>query len=123
MEGTRCFNPNSGCNDGSLVLPVLEYSHGTGDCSVTGGYRYRGGQYPAMQGMYFYGDYCTGKLWGAMQRADGLFVAQLIADTSINISSFGEDINGELYVVGLGGTIHQIVDTNPFPQRRRAVRK
>lgn len=123
MEGTRCFEPSSGCNDGSLVLPVLEYPHGAGDCSVTGGYRYRGGQYPAMQGIYFYGDFCTGNLWGATQRADGRFVAQLIADTPINISSFGEDMNGELYVVGLGGTIHQIVDTSPFPQRRRPVRK
>lgn len=90
---------------------------------MTGGYRYRGGRFPAMQGVYFYADYCTGKLWGATERADGGFVSQLIMDTSINISSFGQDVNGELYVVGLGGTVHQIVDTTPFPDRRRAVRK
>ncbi|MEO5631515.1 MAG: PQQ-dependent sugar dehydrogenase [Nitrospiraceae bacterium] len=55
MEGFLCFNPSSSCNSGGLTLPVLDYSHASGACSVTGGYVYRGGAIPSSSGTYFYG--------------------------------------------------------------------
>ena len=66
MEGLHCYNPTT-CNTGGLTLPVTEYEHGTNDslgCSITGGMVYRGSSFPQMQGLYFYGDYCRGKIWG-----------------------------------------------------------
>jgi glucose/arabinose dehydrogenase len=71
MEGTACFNPAQECNDGSLTLPIVEYDHSQRDCSITGGYRYRGTLFSGLQGIYLYGDLCTGKIWGAMQTAGG----------------------------------------------------
>ncbi len=69
LEGNHCYNPSSGCvAPSSYVAPVLEYAHGANDvngCSVTGGFVYRGINYPSMQGVYFYGDFCSGKIWGA----------------------------------------------------------
>ena len=64
MEGFHCYNPSTNCNDGTLTLPVLEYSHADGSCSITGGYRYRGALFSRLYGTYFYGDFCTGKIWG-----------------------------------------------------------
>ncbi|MDT5262048.1 MAG: hypothetical protein QOC61_1052, partial [Acidobacteriota bacterium] len=66
MEGLHCFN-NAQCDQTGLTLPVIEYDHSLG-CSVTGGYIYRGRTFPRMQGLYFYGDYCSGRIWGASQQ-------------------------------------------------------
>ena len=96
MEGTHCFNPASNCNDGSLTLPILEYSHSFG-CSVTGGFRYRGGG-SAFYGAYFYADYCSGRIWSATPDSSGTWSAVERLDTSLLITTFGEDVNGELYV-------------------------
>jgi glucose/arabinose dehydrogenase len=104
MEGFHCYNPATNCGDPSFVMPVLEYSHDDGSCSITGGYRYRGVKMPSMRGAYFYGDYCSGKIWTATQAADG-WAASLLMDTTMNISSFGQDMNGELYVLDLGGSV------------------
>jgi glucose/arabinose dehydrogenase len=105
MEATQCFNPRENCNDGSLVLPVLEYSHSEG-ASVTGGYRYRGNAIPDLQGTYIYGDFTNGKIWIATEQ-DGAWTSAEWQDSEANISSFGEDANGELYVVDYNGTIYQ----------------
>ena len=91
MEATHCFNPASNCNDGSLTLPVIEYSHATGDCSISGGYRYRGASSPDLSGIYFYADFCTGKIWGATETSPGEFSSELISDTGFSITAFGED--------------------------------
>ena len=123
MEGTHCFNPSSNCDTGNLVLPVIEYAHSTGGCSVTGGYVYRGSRYPRLHSMYIYGDYCSGKIWGATRDALGRVTTQDLLDTNLLISTFGEDMNGELYVAHHGGAIYHIVDTKPIGPRRRAVRK
>jgi hypothetical protein len=114
MEGSDCFNPPSGCNDGSLVLPIAEYSHSLG-CSITGGYRYRGPQFPHLRGFYLYGDYCSGRIWGTSERAGSWTTAELV-DTTFTISAFGEDEAGELYVThysSSSGAIHRI--TSPPP--------
>ncbi|MBW2427329.1 MAG: PQQ-dependent sugar dehydrogenase [Deltaproteobacteria bacterium] len=115
MEGNNCFNPSTNCNDGSLTLPVLEYGHDLG-CSVTGGYRYRGKGNPLLSGLYIYGDFCSGRIWGAKPGGNGNWSAEELLDTNLNISTFGEDQNGELYVAhraATGGTVYRIVQTAP----------
>lgn len=123
MEGTRCYEPSSNCNDGSLVLPVAEYNHSLG-CSVTGGYVYRGGRSPRLHGTYLFGDLCSGRIWGTVRNAStGQATTRVLADTPFSITTFGEDASGEIYVTDYnGGTIDRIVDTRATPPRRRAVR-
>ncbi|HEX9500216.1 MAG TPA: PQQ-dependent sugar dehydrogenase [Thermoanaerobaculia bacterium] len=122
MEGLHCYNATS-CNQSGLVRPVLEYSHAGGACSITGGYRYRGARFPRMSGIYFYGDYCSGAIFGATRQPDGSWTSQTLLSTRLAISTFGEDQNGELYVADLAGAIYQITDTLAAQPRRRAVKK
>jgi glucose/arabinose dehydrogenase len=108
-EAKHCFPASASCDQSPYVQPVAEYGR-DGGCSVTGGYVYRGSAYPSLQGLYFFGDYCTGKIW-SLDSADGAnwrMTEQL--QQPIQISSFGEDEAGELYVTNLnGGTLHRIV--------------
>ena len=91
-----------------LIGPVAEYSHSFG-CSVTGGYVYRGTEIPALAGTYVFGDYCSGRLWGlAPDGSGGRAMAPLLRE-DINPSSFGEALDGRLFVVDLGGALFQIV--------------
>jgi len=109
MEGRHCFNPPTNCNNGTLTLPILEYDHSLG-CSITGGYRYRGSQIPQLYGVYLYGDYCSGRIWGATEK-NGQWTAQELLHTELSISTFGEDEAAELYVAhhnGAHGTIYRI---------------
>lgn len=125
MEGNHCFNPPTNCSDPSLVLPVIEYGHSGSGCtgSVTGGYVYRGSQFPRFLGNYFYGDYCNGMIWSASRQPNGAWLSRLLVDTNFAISTFGEDFNGEQYVADHArGVIYQLIDTTPVPARRRAVR-
>ena len=111
MEGFQCFNPASNCNPtNSLTLPVLDYSHADG-CAITGGYVYRGSAIPALRGAYFYGDLCQG--WVRSFRFQNGQAAEQ-TDWSFlrpggNITSFGEDAQGELYVVTSQGGLFRIV--------------
>ncbi len=122
MEGLHCFNATS-CNQNGLVRPVLEYSHAGGACSITGGYRYRGARFSRMTGIYFYGDYCTGTIFGGTQQSDGSWTSQTLASTRLAISTFGEDQNGEVYVADLNGAVYQITDAVAPQPRRRAAKK
>jgi hypothetical protein len=117
MEGFQCFVPWEGCNTGALVLPVLTYDHTEG-CSVTGGYRYRGQQYPGLAGIYFYGDFCTGRLYGAREDSNGTWSGQMLLDSTLLVSTFGEDVNGELYVVDYAGALYHIREVTPTGRRR-----
>ena len=92
---------------GRLVFPVAVYSHQQG-CSVTGGYVYRGRAVAAARGRYFYGDYCSGLVWST--RVSGGRAAGLRREPFkvSELSSFGEDAAGELYLVSLGGTIWRL---------------
>jgi glucose/arabinose dehydrogenase len=106
MEGAHCFNSPT-CDRSGLTLPVLEYGHGTGDCSITGGYVYRGTE-TALQGIYLYGDFCSGKIWG-MRRNEQIWENRLLLDATFPISSFGEDEAGNVYVLDYdGGNIYRI---------------
>lgn len=107
MEGFHCYNP-AACAPNGLTLPIAEYDHGLG-CSVTGGGVYRGADPGRMQGIYFYGDYCSGRIWG-LRRAGGWQISQLYR-AAFNISGFGEDEAGELYIADYaGGAIYRIAD-------------
>ena len=72
MEGNACHDPAQGCDQTGLTLPVGGYSNARNvdDCSITGGRVYRGAAYPRLQGIYFYGDYCSSKIWG-LKRQNG----------------------------------------------------
>lgn len=117
MEGSACYNPTTGCDDGSLVLPVHEYPHGGGRCSISGGYVYRGTAIPDEIGTYFFADYCSGQFWGLRWDAgSGLAVVEertsefRSVETLAGVSSFGQDGSGELYVIENGrGRIHRII--------------
>lgn len=95
-EGTQCFLEED-CDTEGFTLPVAEYTHDFG-CSVTGGYVYRGETESDLQGVYLFADYCSGLLWGMARDATGEFVVSEPVETDLNISSFGEDTAGELYV-------------------------
>ena len=107
LEAMHCFHdePPGSCDDflnGGSTLPILEYNHSVG-CSVTGGYRYRGERYPDLEGIYFYGDFCTGRIWGARPQDNGTWQSEELLLTGFTITTFGEDDAGELYVVDYDG--------------------
>jgi glucose/arabinose dehydrogenase len=104
MEGRECFSPRTGCDTEGLELPVAVYGRSDG-CSVTGGYVYRGAAIPALYGAYLFGDYCTGRIWALRDNGLGGPAPELLLDTSLAISSFGEDAGGEIYILDhRGGT-------------------
>jgi glucose/arabinose dehydrogenase len=108
MEGAHCYNAAS-CNTTGLTLPVVEYNHSLG-CSVTGGAVYRGQDYAGMQGIYFYADYCSGRIWG-LQYDGATWQSTLLDDTSYNVSTFGQDEAGNLYVTDyFAGDIYMITE-------------
>ena len=110
MEGTHCFKSNT-CDQTGLVLPVAEYDHSQG-CSITGGFVYRGQNFPRMHGVYFYADFCSGNIWG-LKREGTTWQNTLLASTPFNIASFGEDEEGNLYLTDYSnGDIFLIVDTS-----------
>ena len=106
MEGSSCFRDNR-CDRDEFVPPVAEYGR-DGGCSVTGGYVYRGSRLPALVGAYLYGDFCTGKIWAL--RYDGSRVTEnaQIADTDLQISSFAEGPDGEVYILSFTGQIARL---------------
>jgi glucose/arabinose dehydrogenase len=93
---------------GKLVFPVTVYNHSGGDCSVSGGYVYRGAAVPAAKGRYFYGDYCTGKIWSLRISGGRAITVRREALNISGLSSFGEDARGELYAVSLEGRIYRL---------------
>jgi len=123
LEGILCFNPSSGCvAPAGYSAPVAWYDHGTNNsngCSVTGGYVYRGPLFFRMTGIYFYGDLCTGKIYGL--KNDGGWQTMLLTDAPFSISTFGEDESGYLYVADYGnGIIYRIqaeIDYSQLPHR------
>jgi glucose/arabinose dehydrogenase len=103
-EATHRFR--SGPVPAGDVKPIAEYPHSSGQCSVTGGYVYRGARIPALSGFYLFGDYCTGRIWSLVRFAGTWRISQ-VRDTAFQISSFGEDDAGELYVVDLNGAVYR----------------
>ncbi|HZQ10157.1 MAG TPA: PQQ-dependent sugar dehydrogenase, partial [Anaerolineae bacterium] len=108
MEGNDCYNPNTNCDTSGKVRPIFDYSHDFG-CSITGGYVYRGSRYPWLVGQYIFADYCSGIVWTTSRDASGQWQTRQIGKFDDTISSFGQDQDGELYVVGhSSGTIYKL---------------
>ncbi|MBI5962651.1 MAG: PQQ-dependent sugar dehydrogenase [Chloroflexi bacterium] len=103
MEGNHGYdgNPQPG-----MFLPVAEYSHAEG-CSITGGYVYRGTAMPEWNGIYLYGDYCSGKIWGLYQSETG-WQSQVMFEAGVTITSFGQDESGEIYFASDNGGIYHL---------------
>ena len=119
MEGNHCFNPTSNCSDATMTLPVAEYDHNGGRCSITGGYRYRGSRSSRLQGTYLYADYCSGTVWG-LTNIGGIFSSRVLAQTTLGITTFGEDVNGEIYLAdNKSGRLFAISEPDPAPPHRR----
>jgi hypothetical protein len=89
-----------------LVDPIAEYAHFEGGCSVTGGYVYRGAM-TEWNGIYLYGDYCTGFIWGLIQ-SNGAWSEQQLFDVDFTITSFGQDELGEVYALSDNGNIYRL---------------
>ena len=104
MEGPH---PYQGEAREGLIGPVTEYEHGN-RCSITGGYVYRGQVLPAWNGVYFYGDYCSGEILGLVHNADDSWETRLLYDTGFLITSFGHDEAGEIYVLDRNGGLYQL---------------
>ncbi len=103
-EGTACTNiDDTLCRTGNYIAPQFDYSHGNGRCSITGGYVYRGPLSTFSPGTYVYGDFCSGEIfaWNGRQQ-------RILLDTDLDIASFGEDEEGELHVVDLGGVVGKL---------------
>jgi glucose/arabinose dehydrogenase len=106
FEGALCTGKgqNAGqCTNQGLLPPLFDYQHTGGRCSLTGGYVYRGLQGAVPAGTYLYGDYCSGEIFAWR---DG--TSSVLLDTAMQISSFGEDEQGEVYVVDLSGSVSRI---------------
>ena len=118
MEGDHCYPPGSTCDPSAYVRPIAEIGHGDGDCSLTGGYVYRGAAVPSLAGRYIFGDYCSGRTWSLVAGGGSTASPTLLIDTPYSISSFGEDRDGELYVVDrAGGVIYRLAASGAVPGR------
>ena len=110
MEGSHCFRPPSGCESEDFIPPVWEYPLEDDACSVIGGYVYRGAAIPWLTGVYVYGDFCTGEVFGLRYSNGQVVEHKLLADTGLRIASFGQDNDGELYVLSQGEGIFRLVE-------------
>ncbi|SNB45233.1 sorbosone dehydrogenase family protein [Geobacter sp. DSM 9736] len=108
MEGNHCFRKES-CEKKGLTLPVAEYATASPDCSVTGGYVYRGKEFPQLAGIYLYGDFCSGRIRGLRKSGD-VWESKVLLEKKISISTFGEDEAGNIYLADYEtGDIYRVV--------------
>ena len=115
MEGFHCYppDPNDACNRGGFSAPVASYAHADGACSITGGYVYRGSKVSLLQGYYLFADYCAGSVRAFKYLGGSNISAPLNLTTAISpgyeISSFGQDARGDVYIMTLGGPVFRII--------------
>ena len=117
--GWRCYeginhdyNNSGSCPAfASTISPVAEYDHSGGKCSITGGYIYRGTTYPDFIGKYFFADYCSNEIGLLTGSGTSWSLALQTPNITQSWTSFGEDVNGELYIIG-GGNVYKISDPN-----------
>ena len=130
MEGSHCYPPNTECNTIEYELPIFEYPNNANyiktligwsqnnleGCSVTGGYIYKGDKIKNIKNEYFFGDYCTGKIWSFKVSKGKAIQHKEWKVSGINedlyLSSFGEDGAGEIYLINHTGSIYKIIDAN-----------
>jgi glucose/arabinose dehydrogenase len=107
-EGAHCFSPAAGCAT-TFIEPITEYDHTLGR-SITGGFVYRGTAISELSAWYVFGDFTSGRLFGIRENSSVGQIPEILDETGLQIVSFGQGIDGELYVLHFGGTIHQIVN-------------
>ncbi|MBL9166723.1 MAG: PQQ-dependent sugar dehydrogenase [Verrucomicrobiales bacterium] len=117
LEGSHPFYPNRRRGPTPISAPIIEHAHSEFR-SLTGGVVYQGGLFPSLTGAYVYGDYSTGKIWGARHREGRLVWHQELADTTLQIVAFRNDQHGNLLVVDLGGGIYRLSPRIPAPLAR-----
>ncbi len=112
MEGTHCFQPATNCPTAGLTLPVFDYDHSQGDKTVIGGYVYHGTKAPALAGTYVFGDFISGRVWSLTPSGPTFTRTPLFNTAANDLSAFGQDQLGELYVSryssGVVARIHQV---------------
>ena len=130
LEGNHCYkDENKLCESNNTTLPIFEYPHDANylktiigwtqsdryGCSVTGGYVYRGKNKPELYGRYFFGDYCTGKVWSLKKEHPDLDIKEHTDELlrgmnkkQFYLASFGEDEDGELYLIDYSGALYSI---------------
>lgn len=106
-EGTHPYLAGDAGSASNLIVPVFEYQH-IPDCSVTGGEVYRGRNLPAFNGIYLFGDYCSGTIRGLLQEVPNVWQEQTLFTTTFHISSFGLDEDGEVYLLDLAGGVYRL---------------
>jgi glucose/arabinose dehydrogenase len=111
MEASHCYNPSAGCTQTGKTLPLTEYGHTNGRCSITGGFVYRGSTYPDLVGAYVFADYCSGEIWYVDRGAVRGTAPILALDTDAMITSFGQDQAGELYLTDGNGSVYRLTDS------------
>ena len=115
LEGSLCFDPVFNCDTFGLEAPILEYSHDIG-CAVAAGYRYRGAAIPGLNGVYFYGDFCSGVLFAASD-SNGQWTVLDTVETGFSITAFGDDEKGEIYLTDYTGqAIYRITNQQSAPE-------
>ena len=119
MEGNACFSTSAcpagtpACGSALLTSPIHTYSHASGGCSITGGYVYRGTRAPELSGKYLFGDLCTRRI-SALSNVGGTWQSEPVAQGNTQLTSFGEDFEGELYAT-LGNDVFKLVSDSPPP--------
>jgi glucose/arabinose dehydrogenase len=108
QEGTECFDPKQGCDSAGLEQPIYTYGRDLG-VSITGGYVYRGERHSELVGWYVYADYGTGTVWALRREEDGTVVNRTLLESDENITSFGRDADGELYLCTQEGRIYSLL--------------
>ena len=109
MEGAHCFRPKNGCDGNGLESPIVEYGSDQG-CSVIGGNVYRGTGLPSISGIYLYGDFCRGTVWGLRHNGQTVTEHIILAKVDAQITSFGEDQAGNVYILSRDDGIYHLVN-------------
>jgi uncharacterized repeat protein (TIGR03806 family) len=109
MEGDSCYSGRPNCSTANKIKPVLSISHSTGVCSVIGGYVYRGAQYSAAYGKYFFTDYCRNTMQSITRNNDGSIRVDEHGNVPVDVVSFAQDNAGELYALGQRGAGMQVL--------------
>ena len=104
-EGESCYNPAVGCNSTGLIDPIFQYHHNVGEC-ITGGFVYRGSSLPVLSGHYVYADYISGRIWSLSYSGIGSVSNAELFDTNLYISSFGIDVQNEIYFLAFSGKVY-----------------
>lgn len=107
LEGTHPYKDASTTDNTGLTDPIFEYGRDFG-CSVTGGFVYRGDKLPEFQGIYLFGDYCSGNIMGLIHKDGDSWESRVLFKTPHNISSFGEGQNGDTYLLDLNGGAYRL---------------